>query len=103
MSETFLDKILQTTRERVARLRASTDVAALEAKARERRSRRPENALRTALKNEDRINIIAEIKRASPSKGVINDRIDVRVTALIYQKRGACAISVLTEELFFKG
>jgi len=103
MSETFLDKILQTTRERVARLRASTDVAALEAKARERRSRRPENALRTALKNEDRINIIAEIKRASPSKGVINDRIDVRETALNYQKGGACAISVLTEDRFFKG
>jgi indole-3-glycerol phosphate synthase len=47
--------------------------------------------------------IIAEIKRASPSKGVINDRIDVAEVARDYAAGGAAAISVLTEEDFFKG
>ena len=54
-------------------------------------------------KNNDGINIIAEIKRASPSKGIINAHVDVRETALNYQSGGACAISVLTEERYFKG
>src|SRR5262249_10347201 len=47
--------------------------------------------------------IIAEIKRASPSKGTINDTIDVAETAKTYKSGGACAISVLTEEQFFEG
>ena len=51
----------------------------------------------------NQINIIAEIKRASPSKGVINDKIDVAEVAKNYEKGGACAISVLTEEDKFKG
>lgn len=59
--------------------------------------------LRQALQNQDKINIIAEIKRASPSKGIINDKIDVAEMARNYEKGGACAISVLTEEDRFKG
>ncbi|GIU81173.1 MAG: indole-3-glycerol phosphate synthase TrpC [Acidobacteria bacterium] len=55
-----------------------------------------------ALKR-DEINIIAEIKRASPSKGTLNDRIDIVETAKIYESNGACAISVLTEEDKFRG
>ena len=51
----------------------------------------------------DQINIIAEIKRASPSKGVINDKIDVAEVSRNYENGGACAISVLTEEDRFKG
>nr|ALS88927.1 indole-3-glycerol phosphate synthase [uncultured bacterium] len=43
------------------------------------------------------------MKRASPSKGVINDKIDVAEIAASYEKGGACAISVLTEEDRFKG
>ena len=56
-----------------------------------------------AALNKNQINIIAEIKRASPSKGVINDKIDVAETARDYENGGACAISVLTEEDKFKG
>ena len=58
--------------------------------------------LRDALQK-NQINIIAEIKRASPSKGVINDEIDVAEVARNYENGGACAISVLTEEDRFKG
>lgn len=63
---------------------------------------RQPNLLHKALRNEG-INIIAEIKRASPSKGIINDNVDVCETAVNYKRGGACAISVLTEEDRFKG
>jgi indole-3-glycerol phosphate synthase len=59
--------------------------------------------LTTALQRRGRANVIAEIKRASPSKGIINAEIDVAERALEYQRGGACAISVLTEEDHFLG
>lgn len=49
------------------------------------------------------VNIIAEVKRASPSKGIIDANLDAAATARIYQNGGAAAISVLTDEQFFKG
>lgn len=55
--------------------------------------------------DKNRVNIIAEIKRASPSFGVINDTIDVKKVALLYNKyRGFIkGISILTESNYFKG
>jgi indole-3-glycerol phosphate synthase len=49
------------------------------------------------------MNIIAEIKRASPSKGPIRDRVDPKVYAGMYTRGGAAAISVLTDAKFFGG
>lgn len=49
------------------------------------------------------MNIIAEIKRASPSKGDINLDVDPAIQAKKYEELGASAISVLTDEAFFKG
>ncbi|MEP7075821.1 MAG: indole-3-glycerol phosphate synthase TrpC, partial [Acidobacteriota bacterium] len=103
MKGTILEKIIEAKRARVesAKLNASSDsVIDL---AQTIRSSAMDHRLRTALSVGSRINIIAEFKRASPSKGVINDSIDLVETCVKYDKGGACAISVLTEEDFFKG
>jgi len=55
-----------------------------------------------ALRSE-RVEIIAEIKRASPSKGWLNQYLDVPKLATSYARGGAAAISVLTEPNWFKG
>lgn len=52
---------------------------------------------------DDKIKIIAEVKKASPSKGIIREDFDPIVIADIYSKNGADAISVLTEPHFFQG
>jgi indole-3-glycerol phosphate synthase len=49
------------------------------------------------------LSVIAEVKKRSPSKGLLNGRIDVADWAQLYEKAGAIAISVLTDETFFGG
>jgi indole-3-glycerol phosphate synthase len=56
-----------------------------------------------ALRREDHVKIIAEIKRRSPSKGVLREDFDPSAIARSYERAGAAAISVLTEEDFFDG
>ena len=58
---------------------------------------------RAALSRTDRINVIAECKRRSPSRGVIRADYDVTAIARGYSAAGAAAISVLTEPTFFDG
>ena len=53
--------------------------------------------------SEDGISIIAEVKKASPSKGLISEDFDYLSIARDYENAGASAISVLTEPYFFKG
>ncbi len=55
------------------------------------------------LRTSTNLQVIAEIKRASPSKGVISEDVDVRQIAGQYERGGAAAISVLTDQTFFKG
>jgi len=50
-----------------------------------------------------KVNLIAEVKKASPSKGIIVDNFDAMKIAGIYEQSGAAAISVLTEDKFFLG
>ena len=58
---------------------------------------------RQALKRPDRINVIAECKRRSPSRGVLKPDYDASAIAAGYERAGAAAISVLTEPAFFDG
>ena len=50
-----------------------------------------------------RLNLIAEIKRASPSKGVLDESLDAASRARTYAAAGAACVSVLTEQAFFQG
>lgn len=59
-------------------------------------------AFEKALKTKD-IALICEVKRASPSKGIISEKFDYLTIAKDYENAGANAISVLTEPEFFKG
>ena len=100
--KTALDTIVDATRRRV-RDAKTTDMAAMREHARAARVEVPVSRLRQALVSGRTVNIIAEFKRASPSKGVINGRADPGEIARTYEAGGACAISVLTEPDFFQG
>ncbi len=60
-------------------------------------------SLRKYIQREDKSGIIAEIKRKSPSKGVINPYISIERTSIGYMQAGASALSVLTDRNFFGG
>ena len=98
----FLEKIVAATKKRISDLDQQRD--SLEAAARAAPPARDfVAALLRRVENRPTINIIAEIKRASPSKGPLNPNLDVAQLAKAYKRGGAAAISVLTEPTFFKG
>jgi indole-3-glycerol phosphate synthase len=94
---TVLDQIVERTRERL-RVEEKPDRRAAEA-AVEGRMR---FAFRNAIAREG-INVIAEIKSASPSAGSIVEQPDVEAIAREYARGGAAAMSVVTEPEFFRG
>jgi indole-3-glycerol phosphate synthase len=96
-----LDQIVARTRERVAEAKRTTDRADLERRAALHTPRGFRQALeRDAAKGAA---IIAEIKRASPSRGLIRGSFQVATLAWQLTHGGATALSVLTEEEFFQG
>lgn len=60
-------------------------------------------SLYESFQGRERMSVIAEVKRASPSKGIINQEVDPVTQAKAYEQAGAGAISVLTDQTFFKG
>src|SRR5687768_6472871 len=96
MKGTILEKIIEATRSRVQSAKRNSEVCHGEPKGRPHR-------FRDALSDRSKPNIIAEFKRASPSKGVINSSREPAEAAAAYRDGGAAAISVLTEEDFFRG
>jgi indole-3-glycerol phosphate synthase len=60
-------------------------------------------SLKQSLQGEKKTGIIAEFKRRSPSKGVINDRVNVMDVTKAYTENGASGLSILTDENFFGG
>lgn len=99
---TILDQILQTKREELAARKVSRplealkeDIAALG---------RPRNFFKAITrKGKKPLNLIAEIKKASPSAGVIRADFDPVEIARVYAANGADALSVLTDEKYFQG
>lgn len=58
---------------------------------------------KAAISKSDRVNIIAELKKASPSKGVLIEDFDVEKIAASYHEGGAVALSVLADKKYFQG
>jgi indole-3-glycerol phosphate synthase len=97
----LLEAIVAATRARVEAARAREPRASLERRA---VSRTPDGAgFASRLSRSGSINVIAECKRRSPSRGVLRAAYDPVSIAAGYEKAGAAAISVLTEPGFFDG
>ena len=97
----LLEAIVAATRCTVATRQAREPRHALEERAGARTPRG--DAFHDALAARDRINIIAECKRRSPSRGVLRASYDPVAVAQAYARAGAAALSVLTEPTFFDG
>ncbi len=111
---TVLERILAVKRTEVAAGRIACSEAAMADRARERRSVDPPRGFARALRQRldaiavdpshpPRSAVIAEIKRASPSQGVIRDPFDPAAIASSYATAGATCLSVLTDRQFFQG
>ncbi len=98
-TQTVLDRILAHKVEEVAARKASASAAAVMAAAREAP---PPRDMRAAVRRET-VALIAEIKRASPSRGVLLADLDPVALATTYAANGAAALSVLTDARFFGG
>lgn len=98
----LLTQIINKKRERVEEAKCVVPLERLRGDALAKRAGAPSHALRRALARNE-INVIAEFKRRSPSKGVIRAGADVARIVRNYEAGGAAAISVLTEPDYFDG
>ncbi len=99
----MLSQIIETRKVRVASAKKLRPLAELRGDAMRVREMSARHPLRDALTQNERINIIAEFKRRSPSKGEIRRNADPVAITKTYQLGGAVAVSVLTEEDYFAG
>ncbi len=96
-----LDRIVAATRARVAETRRGADLHELERRAEKHAPRGFRKAL--ASQGRDGLAVIAELKKASPSKGLIRTSFHAEELARELEAAGAAALSVLTDEDFFQG
>lgn len=96
-----LDQIVNSTRRKVAAAKSTADLPELERRA----ERHVPRGFRRALEEKTRagVAVIAELKKASPSKGLIRAEFRVEELARELEAAGAAALSVLTDEEFFQG
>jgi indole-3-glycerol phosphate synthase len=104
MIKNIFSQILDRKRTAVAQLRADPSSCDFRERALEiRKSANPHRLLRALEPDSRRPNIIAEFKRRSPSVGIIRDDLTVTEIVHCYERGGACAISILTDEEYFGG
>ena len=97
---TILDKIVATKREEITRVKTERPEPSLR---RQLSDAPPPRDFLAAISAGPSIRLIAEVKKASPSKGIIRGDFDPVAIARTYQQHGASCISVLTDEKFFQG
>jgi indole-3-glycerol phosphate synthase len=99
----ILRRIVEVKREEVAAGRTRRDLASLRREAEEAGGTRDfVGAIRRRVERRE-VAVVAEIKKASPSKGVLRERFVPAEIAASYERHGAAALSVLTDERFFQG
>lgn len=97
---TILDKIVATKRQEIAAARARTPATELESRL---ASAPPVRSFYDAISNSPGVALIAEVKKASPSAGLIREDFDPVAIAKTYETHGAACISVLTDQHYFQG
>lgn len=99
----ILQRILATKREEVAAARRLKPLAELEARVRDCAPARDFVGAMRAKLGAGLAAVIAEIKRASPSKGLLRENFEPAAIARSYERAGAACLSVLTDEQYFQG
>jgi indole-3-glycerol phosphate synthase len=98
MTATYLDKILHWHRER-----AAADSRSIDALVDQALLCGPTREFRARIESSQHLAVIAEIKRRSPSKGLLRDGLDPLLLAVQYEQGGASCLSVLTDSEHFGG
>ena len=101
--DNILDTIVKTKWEEIERFKQITPLSELKSSP---RLNLPTRNFVQSIKDHHKINqsaVIAEIKKASPSKGVIRENFDPVEIAKSYKQNGASCLSILTDEIYFKG
>src|SRR5437762_233361 len=96
----ILAKLIEAKRERLAKAKMRVPEAIVKQMAKVAPA---VPSFRAALEASQKVRIIAEVKKASPSKGVLANDLSVEKLACEYKTAGAAAISVVTEEDYFQG
>lgn len=96
----ILQKIASTKREEVARLKRDRGLSSLKEGV---RSQEPPKDFKGSICRPGKLSLVGELKKASPSKGVLRADFQVGALAKAYARGGAQALSVLTDEQYFQG
>ena len=99
----ILDRIVAAKRKRIEHDKANTPISAMIGAAEQTMREEPALRFDEAIGSPQSVSVIAEMKRSSPSAGVMDAELDPAERAQVYSRAGAAAISVLTEQDFFQG